>query len=73
MDPKTAPITVTLPKAAAATLKLRYIMCAYDAGDGENVTVTGDVFTDANFPNFTSLKTLGIFIYDETADKWAWG
>ena len=72
VDPTTAPVTVTLPKAAAATLKLRYIMCAY-AGDSNNVIVTGDVFTDARIPEGYTFRTLGIFIYDEIAEKWAWG
>lgn len=77
VDPTTASVTVTLPKAAAATLKLRYIMCAY-AGDLNIVTVTGDVFTDAYLPQTSTpqifaLRTLGIFIYDEIAEKWAWG
>jgi len=71
VDPTTASITVTLPKAAAATLNLRYIMCAY-AGDSNIVIVTGDVFRDAYIPDLTD-RTLGIFIYDKTAEKWAWG
>lgn len=64
----TSNTTITLPKEAGATNKIRYVVNDYKGG---NVTISGDVLLDITYPVVTMLKTMVVCVYIDSLQKWA--